>query len=107
MKYTAPFSVSMLSAISSCKTSTQSLLASSYCHRLVSHAGSPSAVGSAMAGLSLLALFLSPLIGLPVSGFPSPALNLGGGVRTLRPSAGRERTTRLWMAQDTQYSIFM
>ena len=46
-------------------------------------------------------------MGLPVSGLPSPALNLGGGVRTRRPSAGRERTTREWMAHDTQYSIFM
>ena len=64
-------------------------------HSLQSHYDTtPSPVGSAMAGLIRLALFFNPLIGLPVSGLPSPALNLGGGVLTRLASAGRLLTTR-------------
>jgi len=35
----------------------------------------------------------NPLIGFPVSGFPSPGLNLGGGVLILRVSRDLDRTT--------------
>jgi len=35
----------------------------------------------------------NPLIGFPVSGFPSPGLNLGGGVRTRLVSLDLDRTT--------------
>ena len=74
---------------------------------LAPYATTPSPVGSGMGGLIRLELLFSPFIGLPVSGLPSPILNLGGGVLTRLCSAGRLRTTREWMAQDTQYSIFM
>jgi len=49
----------------------------------------------------------NPLIGFPVSGFPSPGLNLGGGVLTRRVSLDLDLTTCEWIAQDTQYSIFI
>jgi len=35
----------------------------------------------------------NPLMGFPVSGFPSPGLNLGGGVLTRRVSLDLDRTT--------------